>query len=76
MALDRERIQKDGVKLLEEFSRMLGNVPESKETHYVVDMKNITRADGPAVMQEGFREKLKRNAPHWDENHVVAEKGN
>ncbi len=75
MALDREKIQRDGVKLLEEFSRMLAGVKETKETHYVVDMRNITRKDAPAVPTEGFREKLKKNAPKWEENYVVTEKG-
>lgn len=75
MALDRDRIQRDGVKLLEEFSRMLAGVTETKETHYVVDMKNITRKDAPPVDCKGFREKLKKNAPKWEDNFVVTEKG-
>jgi predicted Asp-tRNA(Asn)/Glu-tRNA(Gln) amidotransferase subunit C len=75
MALDRDRIQKDGVKLLEEFSRMLSNIPETKETHYIVDMKNITREDKPPVETSGFREKMRKNAPKWEDNFVVTEKG-
>jgi predicted Asp-tRNA(Asn)/Glu-tRNA(Gln) amidotransferase subunit C len=75
MALDRDRIQRDGVKLLEEFSRMLGDVKESRETHYVVDMKNITRKDGKPVQCNGFRDRLKKNAPKWEDNYVVTEKG-
>ncbi|MBM3309296.1 MAG: Asp-tRNA(Asn) amidotransferase GatCAB subunit C [Candidatus Altiarchaeales archaeon] len=75
MALDRDKIQRDGVKLLEEFSRMLSGVKETKETHYVVDMKNITRKDGKAVETKGFREKMRKSAPHWEDNFVVTEKG-
>lgn len=75
MALDRDKIQRDGVKLLEEFSRMLANIPETKETHYVVDMKNITRQDKKAEECKGFREKLRKNAPKWEDNYLVTEKG-
>lgn len=75
MALDRDRIQKDGVRLLEEFSRMLGDVKETKETHYVVDMKNVMRVDKEPVECKGFREKLRKNAPNWEDNHFVTEKG-
>ena len=75
MALDRDKIQRDGVKLLEEFSKMLSGLKESKETHYVVDMKNITRVDKKAVETKGFRDKMKSNAPKWEDNFVVTEKG-
>ena len=75
MALDKDKIQRDGVKLLEEFSRMLSGIKETKETHYVVDMKNITRDDKPPVEHKGFRDKLRKNAPKWEDNYVVTEKG-
>ena len=75
MALNQDKIREQGIKIIEEFSRKLSGVPETKETHYVVDMKNVTRADAKAVQWEGFREKLKRLAPKWENNHVVSEKG-
>lgn len=75
MALDRDRIQKDGIKLLDEFSRMLSDVKETTETHYVVDLKNVMREDKEPVETKGFRDKLKKNAPNWEDNHVIAEKG-
>jgi len=75
MALDRDRIRREGVKLLDEFSSMLANVKETRETHYVVDMKNITREDGEPRECAGFREKIKRNAPLWEGNSFIAEKG-
>ena len=75
MVLDRNKIQRDGVKLIEEFSKMLSGIEETKETHYVVDMKNITRKDKEPVDCKGFRDKLKKNALKWEDGHVVAEKG-
>jgi len=75
MALDQERIREQGVKIIEEFSKKLKDIPETKETHYVVDMKNVTRKDGKAVKCEGFRERMKKLAPKWEDNCVACEKG-
>jgi len=57
---DREKIQKEGLALLEEFSKELENVPETTETHYVLDIRNICRADGPGIRAESFPNDLKR----------------
>ncbi|MEM2918757.1 MAG: Asp-tRNA(Asn) amidotransferase subunit GatC [Candidatus Altiarchaeota archaeon] len=75
MAIDKEKIQKEGIKILEEFSEQLKNLPETKETHYVLDIKNILREDKECVLKKNFREKLKRIAPRVEENYIVAEKG-
>ncbi len=75
MPIDKEKIRKEGVKILEDFSEQLKNVPETKETHYVLDIKNVMRADKKGVMKKNFREKMKKLAPHWEDNYVVAEKG-
>ncbi len=71
---DREKIKKEGIGLIETFSKMLENIEETDETHYVTDLKNITREDGKAIIKPGFTEKLKKIAPHWEEGYVVAEK--
>jgi len=75
MPIDKEKIQKEGVKILEDFSEQLKNVPETKETHYVLDIKNVTRADKKGVLKKNFREKMKKLAPRWEDNYVVCEKG-
>jgi len=72
--LDKESIKKDGVKLIDEFSKMLENIPESKETHYVMDVKNVWRKDGEPVKTKDFRKKISKNAPKMEEGYVVAEK--
>ena len=74
MALDRDKIKEQGIRIIEEFSEKLKSVPDTKETHYVVDMKNITRKDAPPVKCEGFRDRMKRIAPKWEEDSIVAEK--
>lgn len=71
----REKVRQEGIKLIEEFSRMLENIPETNETHYVTDIKNVIRGDGKAILKEKFREKLQRIAPRFEEGYVVAEKG-
>ncbi|OYT40389.1 MAG: Asp-tRNA(Asn) amidotransferase GatCAB subunit C [Candidatus Altiarchaeales archaeon ex4484_43] len=72
--LDEKKIREQGIKLIEEFSRMLEKIPETRETHYVVDLRNVTREDRRAVRKKGFDEKMKRIAPRWDEGYIVAEK--
>lgn len=74
MSVDSEKIKKEGVKLLEEFSKQLEKVPEVKETHYVLDLKNVTRDDKKGKKKK-FRDKLEKNVPRWEDNYVVAEKG-
>lgn len=72
--IDREKIKSEGVAIIEEFSKMLSGIPETVETHYVVDMKNVTRDDGKPEKQN-FRDNLKNLAPRFEEGYVVAEKG-
>lgn len=73
--IDRDKIREQGIRIIDEFSEKLKGIPETRETHYVIDMKNVVRGDDKPVLQEGFRDKISRLAPKWDENHVVAEKG-
>lgn len=73
--VDAEQIRKEGVKLIEEFSKMLDALPESSETHYVVDMANVWRKDAKPVECKGFRDKLSKIAPKMEDGYVVAEKG-
>lgn len=73
--VDEEKIKKEGVKLLEEFSEKLKDIPETGETHYVVDINNVFRQDAPGKKREGFREKIGKNAPKMQEGYIVAEKG-
>ncbi len=72
--VDAEKIKKEGVKLLEEFSQQLAGVPETKETHYVMDIKNVWRADGQPIRCEGFRDKLAKLVPKYEDGYVVCEK--
>ncbi|MFH1788101.1 MAG: Asp-tRNA(Asn) amidotransferase subunit GatC [Candidatus Altiarchaeota archaeon] len=72
---DAEKIRKEGVKLIEEFSKMLADIPETSETHYVMDMANVWRKDAEPVECEGFRDKIKKIAPRMEDGYVVAEKG-
>jgi len=73
--MEREKIKQDGLKLINEFSKMLEDVKETDETHYVVDLKNVTRRDGKPGSRGKFRKKMRKIAPRWEDNHVIAEKG-
>lgn len=72
--LDEEKIREQGIKLIEKFSKMLEKIPETEETHYVVDLKNVTREDKKAVKKKGFDKKMEKIAPKWEDGYVVAEK--
>lgn len=72
--LDEAKIRKEGMKLIEEFSKGLEKIPETEETQYVVDLKNVTRKDEKAIRKENFSKKLKRIVPRWEEGYVIAKK--
>ena len=72
--IDSEKIKKEGIGIIEEFSRMLADIPETVETHYVVDMKNVTREDGEPERKGDFRENMRKIVPKWEDGYVVAEK--
>jgi predicted Asp-tRNA(Asn)/Glu-tRNA(Gln) amidotransferase subunit C len=73
--VDADKVAADGVKLLEEFSAKLKDVPESGETHYVLDIRNVWRPDGPPKPCEGFRDRLAKLVPKFEDGYVVCEKG-
>jgi len=73
--MDAEKIKRDGVKLLEDFSKKLEGLPDTDETHYVVDVKNVWRPDEGAKPTKDFREKMKKNVPKMQDGYVVCEKG-
>jgi predicted Asp-tRNA(Asn)/Glu-tRNA(Gln) amidotransferase subunit C len=75
MMPSEDEIRKQGVRIIEDFSKMLKDVPETDETHYVTDMRNVIRADKPSEKREGFDTKMKTLAPKWSRGFVVAEKG-
>lgn len=73
--LDRDKIKNEGVALIEEFSKELERVPQTAETHYVLDVRNVCRDDGPAEKKDSFPGDLKRIVPRWEDGYVVSEKG-
>ncbi len=72
--IDTEKIKEKGIEIIEEFSKMLEGIPKTVETHYVIDLKNVTRPDGEPEKQN-FKGKLRKLAPKWEDDYVVAEKG-
>jgi len=72
--LDREKIRMEGVALIEEFSRELAGVPETEETHYVMDVRNACRKDAAGVLKVAFPGDLKKIVPGWEDGFVVSEK--
>lgn len=73
--LDEGKIRREGMALLEEFSRELSKVPETEETHYVVDLRNVLREDAPPVRKEDFPSRFIKLVPCAEDGYVVVEKG-
>jgi len=71
---DEKEILEEGKKILEEFSEALKDVPETEETHYVIDLKNVTREDSPGSCSEEFEEKFKKLAPRVVDGYIKVEK--
>jgi predicted Asp-tRNA(Asn)/Glu-tRNA(Gln) amidotransferase subunit C len=71
---DEVRILAEGKKLLEVFSDKLKGIPETDETHYVIDLKNVTRRDDAGHCDSAFRSKFEKLVPGWDYGYVKVEK--
>jgi len=71
---DPEKIKEEGIKILEEFSEKLEGLPDTEETHYVADIKNVWRPDKKPEKKK-FRQKIEKIAPKMEDGYVVAEKG-
>ncbi|HDN83082.1 MAG TPA: Asp-tRNA(Asn) amidotransferase subunit GatC [Candidatus Altiarchaeales archaeon] len=72
--IDKKKIEVEGIKLIEEFSKILEKIPEIEETYYVIDLKNILRDDKAAKLDDSFHGKLLRLAPKKDDGYIIAEK--
>lgn len=66
------KIEKEAEIILKKFSKVLENIEELEETHYIVDNVNLSRED---KAEEKNSEKILRNANVDEEGNVIAEKG-
>ena len=66
------KIEKQPEIILEKFSKVLENIPELEETHYIVDNVNLSRED---KAREKNPEKILRNTKVDEEGNVIVEKG-
>ena len=66
------KIEKQAEIILEKFSKVLENIPELEETHYIVDNVNLSRED---KAREKNPEKILRNTHGDEEGNVIVEKG-
>jgi len=72
--IDQEETLKKGRKIIEEFSEKLKEIPDTEETHYVIDLKNVTRPDGEGRCPAEFQKKFEKLAPKWESGYVKCEK--
>ena len=72
--MDKDKILEEGKKLLDEFSKALEDIPDTEETHYVIDLKNVTREDANPTTPKGFSKKFEKLAPKWDDGYIRCSK--
>jgi predicted Asp-tRNA(Asn)/Glu-tRNA(Gln) amidotransferase subunit C len=60
-------IQREAEKVLKELSEALGEV-HLRETYYVVEEINVIREDKKPDIAKEFRDRIKKNAPKFDED--------
>lgn len=65
------KIEKEAEKILDEFSKILEDIPESAENEFMIDNLNLSRED---VSVEKNPDKILRNANTDDENYIIAKK--
>lgn len=64
-------IEKDAKDIIEKFSKILEDIPDSDETWYITDNLNLTRDD---KYQEKNPEKILRNARIDKEGNLIVKK--
>jgi len=65
------KIEKDGEKILKDFSKTLESIPDLEETHYIVDNVNLTRSDKVEAQNS---EKILKNARTDKDGKVLVKK--
>lgn len=65
------KMEKDGEKIVEEFSKSLENIPDLEETWYITDNLNLTRKD---ESKEKNPEKILRNARIDKDGNLIVKK--
>ncbi|MDR3223087.1 MAG: Asp-tRNA(Asn) amidotransferase subunit GatC [Methanobrevibacter sp.] len=67
------KIEKEGEKILKEFSKSLETIDNLEEIHYIIDNVNLSREDDAHVHNP---EKIMRNAKTNKEGNITVEKAN
>jgi aspartyl-tRNA(Asn)/glutamyl-tRNA(Gln) amidotransferase subunit C len=65
------KIEKEGEKILEQFSKSLERIDNLEETHYIIDNVNLNRED---ISHEHNPEKIMRNAKTDKDGNVTVKK--
>lgn len=66
------KIEKEAEEILQKFSKVLENIPDLEETHYMVDNVNLTREDRA---EDKNPEKIMENTNVDKDGNLIVEKG-
>lgn len=72
MKLDEEKIRKQAKAIMDEFIKALEKVEEEGKAG--IERKETTRIPEESEKDEGFREKMFKNAPKKKRDYIVAER--
>jgi len=67
-------IEKEAKGILDKFAKALDKV-KTKDDSFYVERDEFERLEGKSDSCEGFKSKMLGNAPHKDDDFIIAEKG-
>jgi len=75
--MDKSQIKKQAKGILDTFAKALEKVKTSGGEDFYVDREEFERVEGEGVREdnEGFKKDFLKNAPHKDDDFIIAEKG-
>jgi len=74
--MDKQEIEKQAKNILEKFASALEKVEkEANIGGEGVDREEFERIEGEGVECKNFKEKLLKNAPEYDDDFILVEKG-
>ena len=74
--VDQEKIKEEAKEILDKFAEALENVEKENKDESYVDREDFERIEKEGEeCEEGFKEKILKNAPEHNDDFILGEKG-
>jgi predicted Asp-tRNA(Asn)/Glu-tRNA(Gln) amidotransferase subunit C len=74
--VDQEKIKEEAKEILDKFAEALENVEKENKDESYVDREDFERIEKEGEeCEEGFKEKILKNAPEHNDDFILVEKG-